>query len=304
MIGRRRRRHRDPSGAEIFYALRSQALAVAPSSIGMSPSAELPRVFGVIMDTTFASGTVTLVALADGTASLYASTGGGVIGGGAHERVAVAARQLLKIAESNLRTFAENQTDDLPAAGRTLITLRTYPGRLSVSAPEDDLAQHRHPASPVFHAAHGVIAELRMAESRTGSAPAAAESLPGGATPLMAAAHRGDQQAVARLIEQGVPIEAKDDDGYTALMYAANAGQDEVVRLLLASNADPNATDNQLSTPLMFAAQHDHLGIVRQLLAARADLAARGIHGLTALGFARQNGHDRTAAVLIGAGAT
>lgn len=57
----------------------------------MSPSAELPRVFGVIMDTTFASGTVTLVALADGTASLYASTGGGVIGGGAHERVAVAA---------------------------------------------------------------------------------------------------------------------------------------------------------------------------------------------------------------------
>jgi hypothetical protein len=39
------------------------------------------------------------------------------------------------------------------------------------------------------------------------------------------------------------------------------------------------------------------------LLAAGADPTATGDHGLSALGLAEQNGHQRTAAVLIAAGA-
>jgi Ankyrin repeats (3 copies) len=240
------------------------------------------------MDTTYPSGTATLAVLADGTVSLYATTGGGVIGGGSHERVAAAARELLAVAEGHLAAFAQDGPGDLPPTRGTLITLRTHAGPRSLSASETDLSLNRHPASPVFRSAHQVIAQLRMTESGTGQDRDGTERFPGEVTPLMAAAHHGDQQAVAHWIDQGIPIDVKDDKGYTALMYAANAGQDEIVRLLLANNADPNVSDNQQSTPLMFAAQHDHLSIVRQLLAARADSRARGTHGLTALGFAQQ----------------
>ena len=304
MIGRRRNPGGRPSGPEMFQGLRTRALGVSPSSLGLSAGTGVTRVFGVVMDTTYDSGTATLVVLADGTVSLYTSTGGGMIGGGTHERVAAAARRCLQVAGDHLKEFAEDGSDSLPAAGMTLITLRTYTGPLRARAPEDDLGHHRHPASPVFHAAHEVITQLRLVQSTGSPQEAAGGGRPGGATPLMAAAHRGDRRALARLIEQGVPLEARDHDGYTALMYAANAGQEEAAGILLAKGADPNATDNQLSTPLMFAAQHDHATLARQLLAAGADAGARGSHGLTALDFARQNGHRRTAEVLIAAPGT
>ena len=48
----------------------------------MQPTERFPNVFGVVMDMTYPSGVATLVTFADGTASLYTSTGGGIIGGG------------------------------------------------------------------------------------------------------------------------------------------------------------------------------------------------------------------------------
>ena len=289
-------------GDDIFRGLRTQALTVEPASIGVSPTDELSRVFGVLMDMAYSSGTATLVALADGTASLYTSACGGVIGGGTHEQVARAARQLLATAEVHLANFAPAEFDQPPAVGHVLITVRTYSGNLSADVLEDDLGHGRHPAAEVFHAAHRVISALRTAESS--SARGSGQELPGGATPLMAAAHAGRSDVVEDLIGQGLPIDVKDQDGYTALMYAANSGHEDVARVLLAHGANPNATDRQMSTPLMFAAQHDHLGVVRQLLAAGADPNRRGTHGLTALGFAQQNGHESTAAVLVAAGGT
>jgi hypothetical protein len=294
--------HRARGSAETFAVLRSQALHAEPASLGLSPGPGTAQVFGVIMDTTYAPGTATLIALTDGTVSLCTSTGGGVVGAGGQERVAAAARRLLTAAESQLSLFMAGG-DDLPGAGETQITVRTYTGPLSLTATEEELGGGRHPASPVFYAAYRVIAELHKLGPGTTQRPSAGHSGTG-PTPLMTAAHHGDQRAVFILIGQGAPLEAKDDAGYTALMYAANAGRDETVRLLLASGADPNASDYQGSTPLMFAAQHDHLGIVRQLLSARADAGARGIHGLTALDFARQNGHHRTVTALTGASAT
>jgi hypothetical protein len=290
---------RAPGRAEAFAALRSRALHTEPASLGLSPGLGSAQVFGVIMDTTYAPGTATLVVLTDGTVSLCTSTGGGVLGAGGQERVAAAARRLLTAAEGQLSRFAPGGGDELPRAGETRITVRTYSGPLSLTAPEEELGGGRHPLSPVFYAAYRVITELH----KLGPGHAAGD--PGyGPTPLMTAAHHGDQRAVFILIGPGGDLEAKDGAGYTALMYAANAGRDEIVRLLLAGGADPNARDHQGSTPLMFAAQHDHLGIVRQLLSARADPSARGLHGLTALDFARQNGHHRTVTALTQDGLT
>lgn len=75
MFGRRRR-DAAPSGPDgIFGVLRGQVLDLDPASVDLAPTADFPRVFGVVMDTAYPEATATLVALADGTTSLYLSTG-------------------------------------------------------------------------------------------------------------------------------------------------------------------------------------------------------------------------------------
>jgi hypothetical protein len=170
---RRGAQKRSAPDDDIFHVLRSQALNLSHPAIGLSPNAELPHVFGVVMDTTYSSGTATLVVVADGTTSLYTSTGGGVLGGGAHEQVAAASGELLRVAEGQLDTFSEQRASPLPAVGHVQITVLTYSGLRGVDAAEDDLGYQRHPAAPVFHAAHEVIAALRLVESSEPPTPGA-----------------------------------------------------------------------------------------------------------------------------------
>ena len=155
----------EAAGLEVYLGLRSMVMSIPAEEVSMPEDAE---VFGVIMDTTYPNGTATLVALADGTVSLYTSTGGGVIGGGAHEQIASAGKQLIAAAQSYVAEFERDRPDDLPPVGWTLITARTKSGPLRVTAPEEDFGYRRHPASPVFHAAHAVISELRMLEEGPG----------------------------------------------------------------------------------------------------------------------------------------
>ena len=108
-------------------------------------------------------------ALADGTTSLYVSTGSGIIGGGFHQAVADATRAFLACVEEHLAELRPD-TDDaaLPGTSRVIIRALTYQGRLAAEAAEDDLGHGRHSLSPVFHAGHQVITQLRIIdEART-----------------------------------------------------------------------------------------------------------------------------------------
>lgn len=123
----------------------------------------------------------------------------------------------------------------------------------------------------------------------------------GRATTLMFAAYVGDVELVQDLLQRGVELETKDDEGFTALMYAANAGQDLAARLLVDAGAEVNQVDLQGSTPLMFAAQQGHLGIVKKLLSSGANVSARRVDGLTARDFAVRHSHERIAGILLSA---
>jgi len=252
-------------GPALYQKLRTRILSLDPSSVKLFPTAELPHVYGVVMDLVFPNGPATFVVMADGTTSLYRSAGGSIIGGGFHQSVVQAGRTLLAVAEARLTEFEERDDLDLPAAANVRITLLTYTGRVVVEIPKDD--RHSHPAEPVFRAINDVITEFRIRMD----AIQASRRLPppsGGATLLMRAARVGDVTALSRA--DPTELETRDDDGYTALMYAANVGQDDAVRELLRLGANPNAADNLNSTPLMFAAQHDHLEVVRQFAGSRS----------------------------------
>lgn len=107
---------------------------------------------------------------------------------------------------------------------------------------------------------------------------------------LWSAARDNDVRELARLLDAGAELEARDARGYSALMLAAYSGQLEATQYLLARGADPNTSDAAGNSALMGAAFKGDVAIARALLAAGADLAARNTAGLDAAGFARQFG--------------
>jgi len=151
----------DYSTAEVFRELRAQALQLKANDAGLKGST-----FGLLMETGYPEAVVTLVALSDGTASLYFSNGGGIIGAGQHERPATAARSLVAFAAHNLGHLSKATDFPLPRPSHTRFYALTETGVLTAEVVETDLGENRHVLSPLFHAAHALIAEMREIEER------------------------------------------------------------------------------------------------------------------------------------------
>jgi ankyrin repeat protein len=120
---------------------------------------------------------------------------------------------------------------------------------------------------------------------RHGADPTAADAT--GKTPLVYAAARGHAPIVRRLLDAGVPVDARHAHGLTALMWAAGHTNDvpegdglATVRLLLERGASLELADDRGRTALLIAAERGHLRIVELLLEAGADPRVRDRQGL------------------------
>jgi len=152
----------DTSSGGVFSGLRGKALSIQRDEVGIRmPGADAP-VWGLLMETGYPGATATLLALADGTTSLYLSNGGGVIGGQAHASVREANAAFLATANQLRHLLKPAESYPIPAAGRTIFYARTDAGVLSGSGLEDELGHGRHPLSELFLAGHGVLTELRL----------------------------------------------------------------------------------------------------------------------------------------------
>jgi hypothetical protein len=132
-----------------------------------APPPEAP-VWGILMETGYSEATATLLALGDGTTSLYFSSGGGVIGGHAHPSVRQANVELLETANQYYQRLEPTESFPLPAEGHVHFYVLTDSGVLGGTGFEDDLGFGRHPLSSLFYAGHRVITELRLV-SESGS---------------------------------------------------------------------------------------------------------------------------------------
>lgn len=118
-----------------------------------------------MMEIGSAEGTHTVVSLADGTTSLYASAGGGAVGGGAHSSVVAATRHFLAMIEVHLASFeADGDPPPVPTDGRITFRALTYGGRRCVDAAESDLRGAGHILAPLYLAGNSVIDRLRAVE--------------------------------------------------------------------------------------------------------------------------------------------
>ena len=147
--------------APIFGDLRNQVLALTAEASGIPPLGT-NAVFGVVMDIGFPEGWATIVALADGNASLYLSGGGGVIGGVGHEKVRQAAIAMNQVADTFVKQTKATISTPLPKPGEVTFYILTTRGILTATAKEEDLGEERDELSPLFYAAQDVITQLRL----------------------------------------------------------------------------------------------------------------------------------------------
>jgi len=155
--------------AQSYLQLRSRILSLTPAELGLSPSSKNLHAWGVLMETGYPVGFATLVSLADGTTSLYYSTGGGMLGSGEYSPVAEASRALVAQAENHLQHMSPTTEFPLPGVGQVRFTLLTYSGAFFAEAPEETIASGNHLLSTLFARAHEAITQLRLlAEKKRG----------------------------------------------------------------------------------------------------------------------------------------
>ena len=124
-----------------------------------------------------------------------------------------------------------------------------------------------------------------------------------GTVPLVDAAERGDQAALANLLKQGTDVNVARSDGVTALHAAVHADRLDIAETLLRAGANPVATDRYGVTPLYLAAVNGSAAIMRRLLDAGADPNAVDPGGETALMTAARTGVPAAIELLIERGA-
>jgi ankyrin repeat protein len=128
-----------------------------------------------------------------------------------------------------------------------------------------------------------------------------------GWTPLMHAADRGDDRAVADLLTRGAHVNAIARTGDTALHIAATRQAPGVVRRLLAAGADVHARNGAGETAIIMAAKHNAAPAVSRPSPTPSAEEPRAGQGLTALyvvgaaprEVARNNDADKVALLLV-----
>lgn len=157
------RRDATATGTAPYLSLRSMVFAVEPLTLTFRPDGHIHGAWCSVVDFGQPTGTATLVCIADGTVSLYASKGGGVIGAGGHDAVWSTAVRLLETAGGAV-AFLRVVEDPpaIPRAGHVRITVRTFDGMLSDEVPEETLRRGRHVLSPLYAAAQDVLTEVRL----------------------------------------------------------------------------------------------------------------------------------------------
>ncbi len=141
--------------------LRAQALGVV--AVGMPAPANGSDVYGLVVDVAGAqpeSG-ATIVAMHDGTSSIY-SSGASFVGAGGYPDVRAANQRLLAVVEEFLDAFATAGDDAFPPSGTVRIHVVRAAGRQVADLPAETFWSPAGPLEPVITAIQQLVAVVRQ----------------------------------------------------------------------------------------------------------------------------------------------
>jgi hypothetical protein len=144
-----------------YNDLRKMALERTAQDLALSEIGK-DEIYGVIMDWDLGTGIMTLVTYKTGDASMYLSSGGGVIGGGQHEKVNKAAIQFVTMAKEYSREAEKAIATPLPDRDCVRFYFLTITG---IYFKQEQMANFENESSSLlkyFEEANKVITELRL----------------------------------------------------------------------------------------------------------------------------------------------
>jgi len=147
--------------SEAYAGLRNLVFQLSSDRPGSGTPCELTAV-AVMMEFTRPKAVVTLVAVADGTASLYFSSGGGVIGSGESESVRTVALDFIDVAARTGEAMTQAISYPLPQQGFVRFYIIASNNVSTVEVFEDSLRADADDLSRLFRKGHELISVIRQ----------------------------------------------------------------------------------------------------------------------------------------------
>jgi len=148
-----------------YLDLRKQALQGSREKFGL-PATRPDEPWGVVMDWGLDGGSTTVVALSDGSASVYLSSGGGYIGGEGHDAVRKAALKTVQLAHGLQPLMSVTKAYPLPRSHQVIFYLLADSGIFAASASEEELQASTHPLFNLGNAVQNIITQYRIIEDQ------------------------------------------------------------------------------------------------------------------------------------------
>lgn len=149
-----------------FEGLRDMAFSATPEQLGLSLPTNKTVVYGVIMDWEMGGATATTVSYQTGDASLYLSSGGGIIGGGQHQSVNSAAKQFVNLAQTFLDKTVKTETTPLPSTDDVRFYLLTNNGTFVGQETIKNFENNSSSWQKLFEEGNNVLTELRKTSEK------------------------------------------------------------------------------------------------------------------------------------------
>ncbi len=147
---------------EVVYAkLRRRAFETTPEALGVANDLALGDPYVLLMEMGMPGTVVTLACFADGDAGVYYQTGGGMIGGRAHETVRQAAKAYLAQIKPLVVGMEKMADPPLPDPGRVRFTVLTQEGTFTAETHREALAEPDNALSALYYSGQEVVSQMR-----------------------------------------------------------------------------------------------------------------------------------------------
>jgi hypothetical protein len=284
------------------------------------------QVIAVIIDIGSKMGGYCLVAVSDGSCSLYFENGGGIIGAGQHKNVQYVSRILLTEANDLMDNPVLQFKTDIPKDKNFIIHILTKNGKYEFVGKTNDISEQSN-SGRLFYLCSNVITQLRLLDERKNLPFSNDEilinfikennflafnnalddlgnpnAIEGDKSALIIAAHVGNKDIIKKLKSKGADISYKDSTGLNALMVACYLGKADLIDELVNDDII-NSKENTGYTPLMFACNAGQFECVKKLIALNANVNEKDNEDSTPIMFAAQHGYDSIVKYLLESGA-